>query len=136
MSIQSFRFRLRFSLRTLFVVVTGGCMLLSYVVWNCRAVSERQRIVNWIEDNGGWVLGDNKYPHVGRRYDKPAVSWMRRLVGDRNVSYIVLPVTCSLDEERAIKDQFPDARFGPEHPTWREPTIRRWLRDVNSTGAD
>ena len=46
---------LRYSLRSSFIVLTIGCLLLGY--WVYRA--ERQKaVVKWVEQNGGWVWYD------------------------------------------------------------------------------
>ena len=46
------RRRFRFSLRTLFVLLTATCIVLGWMGWTLQIVRQRQSARKWLEDKG------------------------------------------------------------------------------------
>ena len=106
----------RYSLRTLFVLVTILCV---YLAWQVRIVQQRKQLLAKIEAASGarfqpfntiaqldaiFVLGGPvQFP------DQRRVSFIRRLLGDRTVPIICLPAAMSADDLATYKKAFPEA---------------------------
>lgn len=74
---------LRFSLRTMLVVVTVLCALLG---WKVHQVNKQKRAVAWVEEMGGSFRYDYEYdeggfPIFSFTIERPGPSWLREIVG-------------------------------------------------------
>jgi hypothetical protein len=128
---------LRFSIRTLLVAVTVGCL---WFGWQVQIVRERRKLMNWAMDHGGYVdsISDE---HLDYRRAKPmssdtynqffsideaavsvirpritTIPWYRELLGDKPVVTIAYSrVWRGEDQARQIEKYFPEAdiAFGP-----------------------
>ena len=116
-------FRLRFSLRTLLVLVTLFCIWLG---WCHSTVRQRDAKRTWIQEKGGvfqeWVVPENPAQWIATT-PKPYVEKYRQIskvttwLGDRPVSYINLVHTDATWEERQlVAKMFPEAFVVPERP--------------------
>ena len=94
--------RFRFSLRTLFVVVTAGCVWLG---WNVHVTNARKARLKLIEESGSQWYGNDPLP---REIQPAAIPWIRRLLGDQPVQAIRL-VNRPDTEQREIEALFPEA---------------------------
>jgi len=83
---RSSRWRLRFSLRTLFLLIAAGSMLLG--VW-VRSVDQQRRAVAAIRDTGGLVEYDFQLKGDGT----PPLTWLSNLLG---TDYLASPVAVRL----------------------------------------
>jgi len=106
----------RYSLRTLFVLLTILC---AYLAWQVRIVQQRKQLLAKIEAATGprfqplnttaqedaiFVLGGPiQFP------DQRRGSFIRRLFRDRTVPIICLPSTLSADDLAMYKNVFPEA---------------------------
>jgi len=95
--------KLRFSLRTLFIVVALTGAASAFVAHENRIVQERKAIDQWAE----------KIPFCGAGYTRPPppVSWVRRLLGDVGVESFTVPRGVSEREKDRIKAAFPEAQI-------------------------
>lgn len=100
-----FRLPLRFSLRTLFVLVTVLGLGFGWLAWQVHFVHERQRIVRVIQAGGGLAMRPEWISQL---------SSIRRWLGDSARAILYLP------EERF--SQSDAARFGEYFP---EAEVRR-----------
>ena len=90
----------QYSLRTLLIVVTlAGCGL-GWLGWQLRVVQERRAFLNNIGDSEVWI---SKSPD--------GLSWIRRLLGDRVVPKIGLPIKTDKSERRRLAALFPEAEI-------------------------
>ena len=92
--------KLRFSLRSLFVIVTAVAAALGWAEWQRRIVDQRRQLIYEINQHqqvGTWAT-------TGREPDEP--SWLQKQFGD--VSYI-LRENASEDLVRRTKYLFPNA---------------------------
>ena len=101
---------LRFRLRTLFVLLTIGCLWLG---WNVRIVNQRRDMlgdirsrgaetIEWMANGGVVVFSDSE------------ISWTRQLLGDLNIAFVYLPsAEFSSYEAQRIQDVFPEAVLLP-----------------------
>ncbi len=97
---RSFRPRLRFSLRTLFVLVTICGALAGYVGWQWRIVQERNATLSLY----GIDVDRCVYPST----HQPSVPWIRRLVDDEGFSQIGIADPEALERVRQV---FPEAKI-------------------------
>jgi hypothetical protein len=97
-----FNRRLRFSLRSLFVVVTVVAVLSAWMGWEASVMRSRQSARNLIEARGGFTVRSNKF----------RISLTR----DWNEFTIWLPEKTPLNEVGIIRQALPEANisyFGP-----------------------
>ncbi len=116
----------RFSLRTMFVLVT---LLGVWLGWQMKIVRDRQAVWKSIKTRGGRVstqasiilpLPAQPEPSI------PELSHIRQLLGDKNVVEISLSDDHSDDEMSKVQAAFPEARvwryndvFGKSISRWR-----------------
>jgi hypothetical protein len=106
----------RFSLRTMFVMVTLFSFWLGWQAWIVR---ERLAMRKWLDDNGGSAgppmrLVDERGPFVFEQVN--TLPFWRRWLGDESIRSVSFPVFPAPSEhvaqlERA-KRIFPEARIG------------------------
>ena len=119
MSISPQLRRLRFSLRTLFVVVTVVCVWLG---WQVPIVRDRHGLLRWVRDFEGPVLTAG--PEDDESLELP---FFRRLIGDRAVTFIGFPSdVVSMEEIRRIERAFPEAEVVV--PGTIAPIPKKWRR--------
>lgn len=95
--------RFQFGLRTLFVVVTVCCIGLGWIGWQVNVVQSRKALLEWISGSSGFVTIDD--------FAKPArVSWIRRLLGDHEITGIELLDSTDPTQLDRIKSAFPEAQ--------------------------
>ena len=88
--------RFRFSLRTLFVVVTVACVWLGYQLnW----IRQRHEILRKNDQLGGWT---GSWPN-------PKPSWRLHLLREQPVGYIMVGNGVEESEFRRIASLFPEA---------------------------
>ena len=93
--------RFRFSLRTLFVVVTVVAVALGWLAWQARIVRERTRTLESIRSARGFLYTDTRERNV---------SSVRKHFGDHTFRLIVIPDdTFSNVDVTKIKATFPEA---------------------------
>jgi hypothetical protein len=102
---KSPRHRFQFRLRTLMIIVTLVAMASGHVGWQARIVRERKATLAQMIDaksteRGGYAWGDAQVP------------WIRRILGDRAVRCIGLPITATKDFRQRLRATFPEARVG------------------------
>jgi hypothetical protein len=111
--------RFRFSLRTMFVVVTVGCIWLG---WQVYLVQKRKALLQLSESSGGgWTARDAIYSPDG--VPEPLItdiSWYRKLLGDHAVAYILLQAATE-SELIAARSLFPEARVSYTRPAIYNP---------------
>ena len=103
-------FRLRFSLRTLFVIVTVFGIWLG---WQMSIVRERKNMRTVLEAACGpdgkpysQVWNNSLISYGIRHYQLP---WLRKILGDEPVPIICLPPTMTPDQREHFKQSFPEA---------------------------
>jgi hypothetical protein len=112
----------RFSLRTMFLLVTTVCGILG---WNLKIVRERQAAMKWLEDLGGSAMDCQCIysmmldgPRVVRSYnDKLRPSWLRKVLGDKKIMTVELPPTLTTIERNRIWAIFPEAQIQQWSPS-------------------
>jgi hypothetical protein len=110
-SAQSPRRWFRYSLRTMFVVVTVFALWLG---WELKFIRDRKAMQTWLKENGGSVMSvDEGYQiagHWGGGFVPPSIPWWRRMLGDEPIPSVGLP-----REEPKYKDRcsllFPEAEI-------------------------
>ena len=106
------RRRFQFRLRTLMIGVTLLALPCAYVGWQERIVQERRQTTRWLDSVGGQVLApsENLIKYSGFVCE---VGWVRRLLGDAEVSKVELPKHHNLTETdlARIHRVFPNARI-------------------------
>ena len=112
----------RFSLRTLFLVVTVFCLWLG---WQASVVRERKSLLRSLE-NDPHLLFDPLHTSFGpgkmvltfgtltNHRDGPYVPWFRRMLGDDNVTSLGLPSEMTEEDLRRFKIAFPEAVISQE----------------------
>ena len=98
---------LRYSLRTLLVVITILCIALGY--WTYRAKRQRA-VVKWVEENGGEVHYDfelDEYGYTIKAAKPPSPKWMQAFLGN---DYLATVVHVRL-ENSEVKDVEPLAQL-------------------------
>ncbi len=101
----------QFSLRTLFVIVAICCIGMGWLGWELHIVQSRKALLNWIADTHCYYVTDD--------FAEPAqVSWIRRLLGDHEITGIELLESTDVKQLERIKAAFPEAqiRLWPEMP--------------------
>ena len=98
------RRRFRFSLRTLFVVVTVVCGFLGWLGWNWRIVQERRasfaNMVHKKQMLSAW----------GYLNPPPPAPFPRNLMGDVKVKIIVVRIGCEDNEIDRLRAAYPEAK--------------------------
>ena len=106
----------RFSLRTLFVVVTVFCVWLGWLGWQWRIVQERESASYWLRERlgdvwrtpGGYVTAQR--PSMERNYNESLVpSRLRTMLGDQIAWVLELPPTLSESERERMLELYPEA---------------------------
>jgi hypothetical protein len=92
----------RFSLRTMFVVVTVFAVPLGWLAWEWRIVRERRHMVISITEGGGSV-----WHPANPTEDKPL--WYRRWVGDELVTEIEICDSGEIFSGDTVRALFPEA---------------------------
>ena len=114
----------RFSLRTMFVLVTVFAIWLG---WNVRQVRQRAEVVSQVEANGGWVLRTS--PGLMATSGNLPFSWW--LVGARPVYTVSLDRDYEPAKQARIEQLFPEAFVMPyirDHGPLGFPTAEDWER--------
>lgn len=115
-------FRLRFTLRTLFVLVTVLCLWLG---WNASTVHHRRQLRAQMIARGWIFFGDSAdagatgslLPILTRMLPRSDVSlsWIRQMLGDSLVPWIgyprAIPRSESKRDENQLESAFPEAQF-------------------------
>jgi hypothetical protein len=114
----------RFSLRTLFVVVT---VLSIWLGWQAKIVRDRKAAMVEINGVGGSYTHEKLWPNAPNELPARIPFW-RKWLGDRPVEAIFIrsdrPVTASLDTlfpEARIERYLPDPNWGKDRglvPVW------------------
>jgi hypothetical protein len=99
----------RYSLRTLFVVVTLVAVLAGGLAWELHAAQERRAGLQWIEDRGGEVI----YKTSTRK-----MPLWRRLADNPEIAFIILGASFTESDKCRIGAQFPEAEINPEENGW------------------
>jgi hypothetical protein len=114
----------RFSLRTLFVLVTVLCVWLG---WQVHLVKQRRAFLHWVDARGGWAL-------LPTQQDSSMIPPWRRWLGDVAIDGIAFP--SDVDQETYVyaRRVFPESktnvilanstglgrgRPGPRTPIWK-----------------
>jgi hypothetical protein len=108
------RFRPRFSLRTLFVLVAIIGVALGLLYRERRIVAERKRLFEEIASKT--FLGEMRIylPYMLSAAKPPKVTWLQRQLGDYDYGAIVLPYDASEDMIQRTKHLFSHAyQMGP-----------------------
>ncbi len=94
----------RFSLRTLFVLMTLLCVWLG---WNVYQVRQREAVLQYLQQHQIYMEATNPYlVHPWRRSLPFMWSWL----GAKPVGYIMLPVSLYSDGDcRTVQQLFPEA---------------------------
>jgi hypothetical protein len=112
------RRRFRWSLRTMFVVVTVFAVWLG---WHFSDIHQRQVMRNLIKANKGAVVVDPR----DDGNPSPDIPKWRRLLGDEGaVDFIALPDTSSDEQVSQVRRLFPEAQV--IRAKYRLNTYRRW----------
>ena len=115
---------LRFSLRTLFVVVTLFCVWLG---WSRMVIERRQQTLARLEDDGCKIIRcDPFFPFAAlpakggsiRMVRPPALPAVRRWLGDEPIVAIYLVYPRTEVDRLKIESQFPEADVRLPH-AWR-----------------
>ena len=90
---------------TLFALIPCG-----YVGWQAKIARERTGTRDDILRRGGIVHADViDRTGTGRVYVS-RLSWIRELLGDHAMEWIILPIGATLEEEERVKSLFPEAQ--------------------------
>jgi hypothetical protein len=96
----------RFSLRTLFVLVTILCLWLGYQVnW----IWQRREFVRKLRDDSVKTGDRSARTETLQGHDSPTIPWIRRVFGDQAYSILVLPKKYSPELIERANDLFPEA---------------------------
>ena len=100
----------RFSLRTLFVVVT---IFACWLAWQVNTVHNRRLTLRRIEKEGGKATvydssGDD-VEDLFREGPRTSIPFARRLIGDKSIGSIQMPHGTRESELKLIQSTFPEA---------------------------
>jgi hypothetical protein len=99
------RFQFRFSLRTLFVLLTLFGMLLGWLDWNRRQVNEREKLFHSVAARGAM------FGSLNSSVPRKPLTLVWSLLGATAVGLIEVPDgTCSEQELHRLMSLFPEAR--------------------------
>ncbi len=126
----------RFSLRTMFVVVT---MVAATLGWELHVVRSRQNLLAIIEERHGFAefpvtAEDRQAVDCGvalALYERPVVPYWREWLGDAPVECFLLPV-----ELFSTDDALNIARNFPESEVWRIDADGNSIDAVNVPGSN
>jgi hypothetical protein len=105
------KFRPRFSLRTLFLIVTVAAAVLGWLDWQRRIVIQRRQLMDELNACITWPQayrvqgGPDKWMH----FDTDQPTWVQKEFGDVSYGIIILPENASDDLVRRTKYLFPNA---------------------------
>jgi hypothetical protein len=102
---KSIRRRFRFSLATVFVVVTAVAVFLGYEL---NIVRERQAAARWIKNNVGRFHTVSDCNQMFNTSEPETIGIIRQWLGDETAAWIAIPRECSPSEEARIKSLFPE----------------------------
>lgn len=119
---RPFRRPIRFSLRTLLVLMTLLGSVCGYVGWQWRIVQERRALAarNWEQlERSTRSAGDSDqegmeamYVQVLRGIERnPDINWLRSMLGDQWQPWIIMPVGTTPDEVARAKRLFPESHI-------------------------
>ena len=87
----------RFSLRTLFVLVTAFCVWLG---WQLHLVRQRNMLVKLVDEN---------YGYAGREIDSEPAGWRTSLLGDSDANVFAISPQTPQQVQDQIASDFPEA---------------------------
>lgn len=104
----------RFSLRTMFVVVT---IVACWLGWQLKIVRDRKEMRTWIVAHGG-TIGRFDDPFTDVEFEAtevaaPPVSWLRQSLGDDAVDYILLRSEKLEPVRQHLTQLFPESKINP-----------------------
>ncbi len=108
----------QFHLRTLLIVVTLLAAPLGYVGWQAKIVRERHDLLKRLVGMGGLSINAEQAERLSGSglaaqeiAHRPAtqVPWIRRLLGDETIAFLVLPSRLNGPDVEEIIDAFPEA---------------------------
>jgi hypothetical protein len=103
------RFRPRFSLQTLFILVAIASIPMGWIAWQVRVVAERRDIKAMLKERN---LGVNGLPTFVPPDQEPSVPWYRKRLGDSTTAGVYLNSNAfSPSEIQNIKDVYPEIIF-------------------------
>ena len=102
------RFKPRFGLRTLFVLVTACAALLAVVCWNLRWMHERRLIVE--DPRATWVTSYEPWSNV-QYFENRDIPLFLKLFGEKRVLNIRLDESAPAELCARLKSAFPEARL-------------------------
>jgi hypothetical protein len=119
----------RFSLRTLFVVVTVVCCWLG---WEFRFVQERKAALKAVHDHYDKMPGINGFGAISCPFlvaqtmngHPPTIPAIRTCMGDRPVGFITVPLQ---SEANSLKRLFPESEI-----MYIDPTFNVWFETVGA----
>ena len=98
--------RLRFSVRTLLLAIAWTCVAMLWLSGQWRMVNERQTVRRIVNEAGGT---SSTAPNPFFRADVANVTFVRRLIGDSEVTYFFKLGNLSPVERDRVKRAFPEA---------------------------
>lgn len=98
------RYRPRFGLRALFIVVT---LLSAWLAWNLYVVERRGALRAELEQLGAEIDDSFAFP-LANPAGRPRVSYVRYLLGDRPVWGISFPPDCPAEVFERFQREFPE----------------------------
>ena len=109
----------RFSLRTLFVLVTLLACALGWLVWQIQIVRERKSLLSEVSRYNSSYPFDQLYFDVlegkiaiyGPLPEQVRVSWVRRALGDNSYMSITLPEHVPANVIERVESAFPESHL-------------------------
>ena len=105
----------RFSLRTMFVVVTVAGLALGWLVWQIRIVRERKTVLAELQLECGddfMILTVETMKTEGYKLnDCPRIPLVRRILGDEPCHSITIPRTANMQLIERMERAFPESRL-------------------------
>jgi hypothetical protein len=102
----------RFSLRTMFVLVTVGCIALGWLGWNWRIVRERQHCfdgITWSHAADGLRGTARDIPYVWCFPDESPMPFPRNLLGDKRMKAFLIQSDLGEMAIARIRRAYPEA---------------------------